>query len=116
MPLSPQTQAVATLNEVNALCVLLNQFLLRAAALNYLPNPAPLWQAMATAPLNADGSLGNADDSPNNAHPIDARVIPGLNRACSEAQYQAALTLIQALVSGQVTSQNIAILAPFLGG
>lgn len=110
-----QSQAVGAANEVGALCVLLNQFLSRAVAITYLPNPGALWAAMPTAALNADGSLGAPDIAPDVTHPVDVRVVPGLNRAASEAQYVAAMTLIQTLISTQATPTNAAILAPFLG-
>jgi hypothetical protein len=34
-----------------------------------------IWAAMTTAPLNADGSLGTADASPVNTHPITVGAI-----------------------------------------
>lgn len=46
------------------------------------------WSSFATAPFNADGSLGTADSTPNTAHPIDTRVtgLAGLANAVSETQ------------------------------
>lgn len=49
--------------------------------------------ALATAPVNADGSLGTADTSPNPAHDIDPRVFASLS-----------VPLGRPLTSGEVTS------------
>ena len=58
-------------------------------------------QALATCALNADGSLGTADGTPNNAHPIDIRVAAnsGLSRAASENTIASCLTQLNNIVS-----------------
>jgi hypothetical protein len=56
-----------------------------------------VWAGLATAAQNPDGSLGTADGSPNTAHPIDTRVITGLNAAVSETQLVAGVTLLTQL-------------------
>ena len=73
--------------------------------------PVPLWQAMATFAWNPDGSVGAADGTPVNSHPIS---VGGLNR--SEAQLA---TMVQFLADfntfmtggalGATTSRNVII-------
>jgi hypothetical protein len=48
--------------------------------------------ALATCALNADGSLGQADAAPNNAHPINTALYPGLSRAISASDLLALQT------------------------
>ncbi len=65
--------------------------------------------AMATTALNADGSSGAADGTPNVAHPISLTTYPTLSRAVSSNQIAQAKTImdgIVAYVGGQaVTTQ-----------
>lgn len=60
--------------------------------------------ALPTAPVNADGSLGVADGAPNNANPIDTRVVTTLARAISGNDLSAIvgfpLTNFQAMCNG----------------
>jgi hypothetical protein len=51
-----------------------------------------VWNAMATAVQNADGSLGTADGTPNVAHPLDTRVFANLSKAVSATQLVAMIT------------------------
>ena len=53
--------------------------------------------ALATAALNTDGSLGTADGSPNNAHPIDTRIYTTLLYPRSANDFSNAVTAIEAL-------------------
>jgi hypothetical protein len=53
--------------------------------------------ALATAPANTDGSLGTADGSPNNAHPIDTRIYASLLYPRSANDFANAVTAFQAL-------------------
>lgn len=108
MPATPQSQAVSLANQAltldTAIATLLeqvNQFLTvwnDTGASNYL-------NSLATAAPNADGSLGTADGAPNTAHPIDTRVVAGLNRAISAADLSALvaypITNFQAMCNGQ---------------
>jgi hypothetical protein len=79
---------------------------------------------MVTTPVNADGTLGTADATPNVAHPIDPRVPAqaGLTRAVLAADLGSALTMLQAvstlLAGSAVTQQGQSpqILAKFVGG
>lgn len=78
--------------------------------------------AMATCAVNADGSLGTADGSPNAAHPIDTRVIQALNRAVLASDLGSALTginMVSTLLAGGAPTQQgqmPSILAKFVGG
>ncbi len=55
--------------------------------------------AMATATLNADGSIGSVDATPNTAHPINALLYPQLSQAVSSTQLAQAKTILDALRS-----------------
>jgi hypothetical protein len=80
--------------------------------------------AMATTPVNADGTLGTVDGSPNVNNPIDPRVPAqaGLTRAVKATDIGSALTMLQAvstlLAGSAVTTQaqSPQILAKFVGG
>ena len=65
--------------------------------------------AMGTVAVNADGTLGAADGTPNVAHPINLALYPSLSRAVSSNQIGQAKTImdgIVAYVSGQAVSQQ----------
>ena len=53
-----------------------------------------IWQALGTCALNADGSLGAVDVSPNNDHPINPSTAPGMNHVVTCNQYIAAQTAL----------------------
>lgn len=77
MGATPGTQAINLANDLLPVMQLLQQA--RNAGDDWLKKYTALaastaWNAMATAPANADGTLGAADGAPNNAHPIDTRV------------------------------------------
>lgn len=71
-----------------------------------------LWNALNTTALNADGTLGAADATPNNAHPIDTRVYTQLTRGqVSATQLASGLTLVlnvNGLLAGSSISSNLA--------
>jgi hypothetical protein len=98
----PATKQAAAIAFGNAMLSLANQMTGLRAAVNDLvtqynsESHSAVWTALATAPLNTDGSLGAADGSPNTAHPIDTRVAAnsGLNRAVSETQLVAMVTFM----------------------
>lgn len=78
--------------------------------------------ALATAALATDGSLGTADVSANVAHPIDTRVVTSLGKALSSNQLTAIKSLldqVKSLIDGNaVTAQGGAhgILNAAVGG
>lgn len=55
--------------------------------------------AMATTALNADGSSGAADGTPNVAHPINLATYPSLSRAVSSNQIGQAKTILDGIVN-----------------
>ncbi len=55
---------------------------------------ASLWVALGTCALNPDGSLGAADVSPDNTHPINPVTAPGLNHVVTANQYALAQTAL----------------------
>lgn len=73
MPDTVQTQcvnlAVNIINTAQALRSLRNQWNQIVDEYNKL-GASTVWSAMATAALNADGSIGTADGTSNTAHPI----------------------------------------------
>ncbi len=79
------------------------------------------WSAMATAALNADGSLGAADATPNPAHPIDTRVVTGLNHAVAANDLITFIALLQAYQAfmgnaAVATANRRAVIDPLTGG
>lgn len=114
MAATPQSQAI---NGANDLLAIMQQFQsARAAADNWLrqynaSNWSAVWNALATAPANADGSLGTADGSPNTAHPIDTRVASqaGLQTPISAANLvngAAIVTALDAFFTGGVVATS----------
>jgi len=55
--------------------------------------------SFSTTAMNADGSVGTADGSPNVAHPIDPRVYTGLTRAVSANQVNAMINTLNFVVT-----------------
>ena len=76
---------------------------------------AAIWDQLPTATLNADGSLGGADSPRVDGHPIDTRVVPGLNLTLTAAQFAAGLSLIDSFAAIANNSDSIAATMPFLG-
>lgn len=77
MAATPQSQAIGLVGDELFVAQQLQQAIatVRNHVAQYVAtNVSAAWLAMATAPANADGSLGTADGTPNNAHPIDTRV------------------------------------------
>ena len=54
--------------------------------------------AMSTIKLNADGSLGAADTTPNAGNPIDTNKYPTLSRALSSTQIAQMKTILDGIV------------------
>lgn len=97
-----QSQAIALANQtlqlaaqVQSLGLSVNQLVTQYNS----TNAGAVWAALATAPVNTDGSLGAADGATNVAHPIDTRVVPTLNRAISSNSLTSLVTLLEAYQS-----------------
>jgi hypothetical protein len=77
---------------------------------------------MSTVKVNADGSLGTADATPNANNPIDPAKYPGMTRAMSSTQITQMKTVLDGIVSyinGQALAANPgarAILNAAVGG
>jgi len=101
MASSPHEQ---TINTLNSLASLMQQFngILRTA--NQLINTydqlnmGNITDALPTAALNSDGTLGTADGATNTGHPIDVRVITTLNFAATPFDYGTMLGIAQSFV------------------
>jgi len=99
------TQQSAGVNGANLLYNAVQQLRLLRSAVNefvtqYNDNSwGTVWAAFATAAVNADGSLGQADASPNAAHPIDTRIISGLQSDRSVNDMTSAVTALEAFQS-----------------
>jgi hypothetical protein len=69
-----------------------------------------VWNALPTAAVNSDGSLGAADGTPNNAHPIDTRIVTALRYPRAANDFVNAVAGLQALqaffTGGIVTTLN----------
>jgi hypothetical protein len=97
-----QTQTLQNINTIVSLAQqLLSLYLQIVAANNAWGDDGSLAiaQALATCAQNADGSLGTADVTPNNAHVIDPRVYAALSRAVSENTVTSLLTQLNNVVS-----------------
>jgi hypothetical protein len=124
MPATPQSQAVNLANDL--LGVMTQIQAARDAADELLKkytadNTSAIWNALPTAAQNADGSLGTADGTPNNAHPIDTRVISTLTIPLPANSLVNGVALLQALdaffTNGAVaTSNRDAVLGLFRAG
>lgn len=70
------TNQQSAIEQANELIGLANSFRdLRSRVTAYMrrytsTQPDAIWQELATAAYNADGSIGSTDDEPNNANPI----------------------------------------------
>lgn len=103
MAATQQSQAIATANQIMSLAAqTVGLYGAITAANNAWTDDGSLavLQALTTAALNADGSLGTADGTINNAHPIDTRVVAnsGLARAISASDLGSILTQLNAIV------------------
>lgn len=77
MPATQQSQAISNSNQILGLASrLMDLYNGCKQSINAWNDDGTLTvvQHLATAPQNADGSLGTADTTPNNADPIDTRV------------------------------------------
>ncbi len=122
---TPQTQAEFVLAQLNSCAeqlATLGLAIQEAQSLWTLESVANEINAMATCSVNADGSLGTPDGTPNVTHPIDIRVLTGVPRALSANQWAALETVLGTVVSliagnavSAQTSMN-AILNETVGG
>lgn len=67
------------------------------------------WNALNTTALNADGSLGTADNSPVNGHYIDSRIYTNINRTVKNTDLSNALQVLSefnTFCSGADTSSD----------
>ena len=107
---TPQSQAISMANQIFLAGQTATTLYAQIAGIDQYwtdDGVANILNAMATAPENTDGSLGTADGSPNNNHPIDTRVYPSLNFAVSSNQIASMKTIldaIQSLLNGNVVS------------
>lgn len=79
-----QDHAVTTANDVVAFAQTLETILDQARSLSAritAQDYITVWQSLSTAPWNADGTLGTADSTPNNVHPI---TVGGINLAAND--------------------------------
>lgn len=97
-----QTKAIAAANGIigiaQQLAILrsnINAFVVPYNSEGY----STVWNNLATAALNTDGSLGTADSTPNVSHPIDTRVAANTNlaKAVSATQLINAVAMIEQL-------------------
>jgi len=97
MAVTPQTQAIQNKNSIEQLCARLLQLTYDIQTVNsaYIDDASGnTLNAMATAPLNTDGTLGTADSTPNSTHAIDTRIYTAVQRATSAFSTVQALTVL----------------------
>lgn len=98
MAATPQTQAIQVANQLINLAqelISIYQAMVILDAAWSDQGVASTLAAMATATLNADGSIGAVDGSPNVNHPIN----PGLTRAISSTQISQIKTIMDGIVN-----------------
>jgi len=102
MSATPQSQAIQVANQLMSLSQQLlgiyQQMVILDAAWSD-DAVATIVAAMATTALNADGSPGTADGTPNVAHPINLVTYPSLQRAVSSTQIAQAKTIMDGIVN-----------------
>lgn len=107
------TQQSAAVNGLNGVFNLAQQMISLRAQVNdfilkYNDNSwSTVWSNLATAALNADGSLGTADGSPNTSHPINTGLVSGLQSDQSATNYINLVALLEAFQSF-LTNQAVA--------
>lgn len=102
MAATPQTQAIQTANSLIALAQQLMSIYQQMVILDAAWTDdavAGTLAALATTALNADGSAGAADGSPNVAHPINTTTFPALSRAISSNQIGQLKTILDGIVN-----------------
>jgi hypothetical protein len=97
-----QSQAIdATNSGINAAQTLMTLYVQLVHVQNVWQdmNVGQTLTAMNTVALNADGSMGAADASPNANHPIDTTKYPTLSRSLSSTQIAQIKTILDGVVS-----------------
>ena|ERR1700678_2502120 len=92
-----QSQAIQNANTIISLAqqlLTISQQITTVSAAWSDDNTANTLNAMGTVALNADGSLGTPDGTPNTAHPLNLTTYPTLNRAISANSLAAMLTIL----------------------
>ncbi len=110
-----QTQAIQNANAIISLAgqlLTLSQQITSASNAWTDDSTANVLNAMGTVTLNADGTLGAADGSPNVAHPLNLALYPALSRALSANQIAALLTILNNIptyVAGSAVSATAGV-------
>lgn len=102
MAATQQSQAIGVANQIitaaNTLLSLYQQMVILDAAWSD-DGVATVLANLATVALNADGSVGAADGTPNVAHPISPSLFPTLQRAISSNQIAQIKTILDGVVN-----------------
>lgn len=102
MAATPQTQAIQVANAlVSASQQLMALYQLMVTIDQQWTDDAvaTTLAAMTTAALNADGSVGANDGSPNTSHPISPTTYPTMTRALSSTQFAQIKTILDGIVN-----------------
>lgn len=102
MAVNPQTQAIAVINQLENLAIQLMSIYQQMVVLDaaWVDNSmANTINALGTVALNADGSTGAVDATPNTAHPIDPNKYPSLSRTLSATQITQLKTILDNIVT-----------------
>jgi hypothetical protein len=102
MASTPQTQAIQNANTVMSLAAqLLGLYAaINAANANWQDdNSLIVMNAMGTAKLNSDGTIGAADTTPVSGNPLDPVKYPTLSHAVSVSSITSALTQLNNVVN-----------------
>jgi hypothetical protein len=102
MAVNPQTQAIAVINQLENLAIQLMIIYQQMVVLDQAwtdNSMANIINALGTVVLNADGSTGAADGTPNTAHPIDPTKYPSLSRTLSATQVTQLKTILDNIVT-----------------
>src|SRR5215469_20524 len=100
MAATPQSQALETANHIvscgQQMMTLYN--LIKVVQANWTDDEVATYlQALQTAPVQPDGSLGPADTTPKPANPINPTTYPVLTRAMAFNQYNQLKTVLDGL-------------------
>lgn len=99
---TPQQQTLNTINNLIAASQLIMSVYNTQSALDQYwtdNSVATTMAALGTVALNADGTTGAADGTPNEAHPLDPSKYTNLSRTLSPNQITQIKTILDAVVS-----------------
>jgi len=102
MAATQQSQALQTINTIFSAAQQLSNLnvLIQQIDASWTDDSvATVIAALQTCPLQADGSLGTPDGTPNAAHPINPASYPALSRANSSNQIAQAKTVLDGIVA-----------------